>query len=67
MFYLYNRTTSLSDYDSEMLRTKVQNALKNSPLIGYVSDHLHGTWPLKRDIDLLNLYKRLCKLHWWIF
>jgi len=39
MFYLYNRTTSPSDYDSEILGTKVQNALKNSPLIAHVGDY----------------------------
>jgi len=54
MFYLYKRTTSLFNYDSKILGTKVQNALKNFLLIGHVSDHLQGSWALKRDIDLLN-------------
>jgi len=54
MFYLYNRATSLSDCDSQIPGTKVQNALKNSPLIEHVRDYLHGTLALKRDIDLLN-------------
>ena len=33
MFYLYNLTTSPSNYDSKILGAKVQNALKNSLLI----------------------------------
>ena len=28
--------------------------MEQHPRLQHVSDHLHGTWDLKRDIDLLN-------------